>query len=256
MLRLILECREDICCLDEARSYRVLAGHPQQATKRLVGLKIPRLAEQLDQPHPYDYGLPEPLPAFYRGQKILFLVRNFRDAIASMLKLRGQQSWLEDWAIPILRHKAATEPEFAQRWSRELTLCAESASAVAWGALYWTYKSEALLRYREKQFPVLPISYESLVRSPRVEVTRICRFLGVRFEEALLNHHQLGHDELDENGFAVGGTDPTRRIDSNSVGQWRSWLSSDDERLAASIALPVANQITPWLTRSLLPPWH
>jgi hypothetical protein len=258
MLRLILECHEQIGCLDEASSYHMLAGHPSEGlpAKRLLGFKIPRLAEQLDHCHPYDYGLPEAPESFYHGQKVLFMVRNFRDAIASMLKLRGSKSWLEDWAIPILLHKAASEPEFADRWRRELSLCAQGDSPIACGALYWAYKNEALLRYLQKQYPVLPISYEALVRSPRVEVTRICRFLGVPFEQALLNHHQLAHEELDENGLAIGGTDPTRRIDTTSIGQWRSWLSLDDERMASAIASPIAHQVAPWLTRSSLPPWQ
>lgn len=257
LLRLILEGHEDIRCLDEARSYRVLAGHESDHddSSRLVGFKIPRLAEQLDRRETYDCGLPDAPADFYRGEKVLFMVRNHRDVIASMLKLRETKSWLEDRGIPIVLHKAATEPAFIERWRKELTFCANTASLVPYGALYWAYKNDALLRYLDMQLPVLPISYESLVRNPRIELGRICRFLAVPFDEALLKHHQLEHGELDENGLAIGGTDPTRRIDTHSVAQWRNWLTVADERLASGIAAPIANQIAPWLTRSLLPPW-
>lgn len=257
MLRLILEGHHDIRCVDEMRSYRVLAGHEPDhgEAKPLVGFKIPRLAEQLDRRDAYDYGLPDAPTDFYRGEKVLFMVRNFRDVIASMLKLRGAASWLEDWGIPILRHKAATEPEFAERWRKELSLCAIGPSRIAGGATYWAYRCDALLRYLDMQLPVLPISYESLVRNPRIELARICRFLAVPFDEALLKHHQLEHGDLDQEGLATGGTDPTRRIDARSVGQWRDWLTAEDERLASGIAAPIANRIAPWLTRTVLPPW-
>lgn len=257
LLRLILEGHQDIYCCDESRSYRVLAGLDSNYSARthLVGLKVPRLAEQLDRREAYDLGLPDAPVDFYHGEKVLFMVRNFRDVIASMLKLRGTNSWLEDWCIPILLHKAATESEFAERWRRELRICANGASPIACGALYWTYKCDALLRYLDRQLPVLPISYESLVRNPRIELARICRFLSVPFDEALLKHHQLEHGELDEDGLAIGKTDPTRPIDTNSVGQWRDWLTAEDERLASAIASPIAHQVMPWLTRSLLPPW-
>lgn len=249
MLRLILECHSEIFCFDEMQSYHVLSAreHEGDITEQLVGFKIPRFAEQLDHPQPYDYGLTETPAPFYRGQKVLFMVRDLRDTVASMLKLRGNKSWLEDWAVPILRHKAEQETEFAQRWRKELALCQESMSLAAFGALYWAYKNEALLRYVQQRYPVLPISYESLVTAPRAELGRVCRWLGVDFQEALLDHPQQAHGELYESGLTVGGTDPKRRIDVASVGQWQAWLNPADERLASEIARPIENQIAPLL---------
>src|SRR6186713_2185314 len=90
MMRLVLECHSGITCFDETRSYRALATreHDGPAAAGLVGFKIPRLAEQLDQPRAFDLGLDDPPQGFYRGQNALFLVRDYRDVVASMLKLK------------------------------------------------------------------------------------------------------------------------------------------------------------------------
>jgi hypothetical protein len=73
MLRLVLECHSGIFCFDEPQSYRVLTSpeHDGPAATDLVGFKIPRLAEQLDQPRAYDFRLRDPPQGFYRGQNAL-----------------------------------------------------------------------------------------------------------------------------------------------------------------------------------------
>ena len=245
MLRLVLESHSKIFCFDEIQSYRVLATreHEAEITADRVGFKIPRLAEQLDHPEPSDYGLTDPPARFYDGQKVLFIIRDFRDVVASMLKLRGKNTWMEDWAVPILRQKAEREPGFAERWRKELAVCEKTGSLAAFGALYWAYKNDALLRYLQLGYPVLPIDYESFVAAPRPELRRVCQWLGVEFQESLLHHPDQAHGELFANGLTVGGTDPKRRIDAASVGQWRQWLSAADEDLATEIARPVAYQV-------------
>ena len=246
MMRLVLESHSDIACLDETQSYKALATgeHDGASNGSLLGLKIPRLAEQLDQDEVADLGLDLEIPPFYRGQRVLFLVRNFRDVIASMLKLRGAKTWLEQWAVPIIRRKAETDSRFARRWKDELELCDRAGSLPMFGALYWAYKNDALLRYVRRGLPVLPIGYEALVTDPRGELARVCRFLGVPFEEALLDHPGHEHGELFASGLTVGNTDPKRGIDDASVGQWREWLGASDLNLASAIAGPIEGRIS------------
>ena len=107
MLRLILECHSQICCFDELRSYQLLStrSHEGSLHKPLVGFKVPRFAEQLDYSEPYDLGLTETFSRFYTGQNVVFIVRDVRDVVASMLRLHGTRSWLEEWAIPIIEDK-------------------------------------------------------------------------------------------------------------------------------------------------------
>lgn len=234
----MLECHPEIFCFDELDSYRVLAsGAFDDAIGRpLVGFKIPRWAEQLDASELRDFGLPTQARQIYHGQKILFLVRDFRDAIASMIKLRGQRSWLEEWAEPIINEHVERTEGFAQTWAKELSICRTARNPlIAIGALYWAYKSAALIRYVALGYPVLGICYESLVSRPQDELRRICAFLGVDFTDALLHHPSHSHREILENGLAIGNTDPACSIDSASVGQWPQFLDSADEMIARQI---------------------
>src|ERR1019366_1943188 len=98
LLRLVLECHPDVFSFDESDAYRVLASRSFETPigQRLVGFKVPRWAEQLDAVILGDFGLPYEAQQIYDRQKILFLVRDYRDAMSSMMKLRGQRSWLED----------------------------------------------------------------------------------------------------------------------------------------------------------------
>src|SRR5437764_12265167 len=118
LLRLVLECHPQIFCFDELHSYRALSSFSFETTisKPLVGFKIPRWAEQLDYPLLRDFGLAHEAQQIYKGQKILFLVRDYRDAIASMLKLRGNRSWLQEWAEPIIEARLRRDAVFSETW--------------------------------------------------------------------------------------------------------------------------------------------
>ncbi|MGA3202069.1 MAG: sulfotransferase [Bryobacteraceae bacterium] len=285
LLRLVLDSHPEIRCFDELQSYRLLASKSSEQTIResWVGLKIPRWTEQLDSPVQLDFGLIEKADHIYEGQKILFLVRDYRDTIASMLKLKdgseswlahwakptldtiasmlklklklkyGAESWLGRWAKPTLRWKVETEPGFATKWRRELELCrASRGSLVALGALYWSYKNEALLRYSERGHPVLGVSYEQLVREPETELRRICSFLDIDFSNELLDHSSKLHGEVFESGRTVGNTDPRRSIDTSSVGQWREFFGDKDAALAEAIVGKLPSSIAPLLARNLV----
>jgi len=246
----VLECHSSVFCFDELDSYRVLASSSFETpiSEPLVGFKIPRWAEQLDSPVLRDLGLPHEAQQIYHGQKILFLVRDYRDSISSMLKLRGQTSWLQEWAEPIINAQLAHNGEFARRWSRELALSRTALNRlIGIGALYWTYKNASLLRYKEQGFPVLPICYERLVTRPEEELRRICTFLEIEFSDNLLNHSSQAHRETFQNGLTVGNTNPNRSIDATSVGQWPSFLEAQDITLAQEIVGTLPSTIATYL---------
>lgn len=252
MLRLILECHSQISCFDELRSYQLLStrSHEGSLHKPLVGFKVPRFAEQLDYSEPYDLGLTETFTRFYTGQNVVFIVRDVRDVVASMLRLHGTRSWLEEWAIPIIEDKLQREREFARRWANEFAICREDGSFAAYGALYWSYKNDALIRYARARYPVLPVSYERLVCTPEPPLRRVCEWLGVPFEASLLDHPSHEHGELFEGGLTIGNTDSKRAIDGASVGQWKAWLTERDLRLIASIADPTQATLTKLMAAS------
>jgi hypothetical protein len=171
---------------------------------------------------------------FYRGEKILFLHREVRDTISSMLKLRaGEVSWCELWVDRILGAKLAHDAAFRARYAGEEMRLAESGRnrLVGLAALYWKYKTEAFFTYRALGFPVLGICYERLISEPRLVLEQACRHLGIPFDEKLLHHHESAHTELFADGNTVGNTNPRKPIQRDSVAQWRRFLSEEDVRL-------------------------
>jgi hypothetical protein len=254
LMRLVLEAHSKIECFDEIEAYSLLAGLGSPTFRKpILAFKIPRWTEQLDLPLLWDYGLPERAQRIYSGQKILFMVRDVLDTVSSMLKLKiAGQTWLEHYGIPILQAKAAQDKRFAQQFSKELeTIQRAHDPSISVAALYWKYKTEALLGYFQKGYPVLPIYYEDLTRQPEVQLREVCRFLNVAWEDSLLDHPRIVHREVFENGLTVGDTDPKRSIDRTSVGQWRQHLT---EEQVAQIATVVAS--TPHALASAIKSWH
>jgi len=247
-LRLILEGHPDVVCYDELKAYAILKNPVAEnlPAARLIGFKLPRWTEQLMRPVLFDEGAEGFCNNFYRGEKILFLQRDVRDTIASMLKLNaGRGSWCETWAPRIINAKVAREETFPSRYARELSIIQDSGSPlVGFAALYWKYKNDAFFDYRKAGLPVLPVSYEDLVSNPRSTLQPVCRHLGIPFHNNLLKHNELPHTELFENGLTVGNTNPKTPIQSASVGQWTQFLSADDLQLVKRI-LESNSTVTP-----------
>ena len=221
-MRLVLECHSQIQCCDEATSYSLVFGEPGPSARRWLGLKVPCLTEQFAEPVLYDkFILPE-TPNVYGGQPLIFMVRDVRATVASMDRLRKHgRSWIDTDLIPTLRANIVGKMSFRDRYGEEIArLGGARHGRLARAALYWRYKTEALFTYLERGFPVLTVRYEDLVTRPSLELLRICGFLQVPWEPALLKHHAFAHAEVDTSGVAVGGTDATRPIDPDSLMNW------------------------------------
>ncbi len=222
-MRLILECHTKIQCCDESIAYPLISGKRRLAAEgRRIGLKVPCLTEQLGNPSLcYRNLLPE-VANVYRGQPIIFMLRDVRDTVLSMRNLRTIDGiWLDTHLIPALWSKIVSDPVFNTRYAAQIQLLETTRRfRLACAALYWRCKTEALWDYYKAGFPVLPVRYEDLVTDAPKELRRVCECLQVPLEPALLRHQSVSHGELC-NGLAIGDTDPTRPIDSQSVGRWR-----------------------------------
>ena len=231
LLRLILDCHSQIQCCDESVSYAVIAGRrpPPVQERPLLGMKIPCLTEQLAGSLLWDaFVLPE-VPNFYCGQRILFIVRDVRDTIASMLALRPHgRSWVDTHLLPCLRSKIRRDPAFKRRYAADLAMLQDARHPrLARAAFYWRYKTDALFDYLDRGFPVLPLRYEDLTRQAELELLRVCGFLRVPWETGLLHHPAFAHGELTEDEVAVGGTDPRRPIDTTSIDRWHDVFTGE-----------------------------
>jgi hypothetical protein len=240
LLRLILEAHPDIACFDEMKGYAILQDpvieNPPQT--RLIGFKLPRWTEQITRPILFDEGVEGSCKNFYRGEKILFLHRDVRDTIASMLKLKvGVSNWCDVWVPRIISSKIEREEGFREHYSEELSIIENCHSRqIGLAALYWKYKTAAYYSYCVKGLPVLAVSYEDLVTEPLAVTQSVCRHLGVAFHSNLLRHNELPHTELFRNGLAVGNTNPRRPISSDSLGQWVNFFTGRDLDLITRVA--------------------
>ena len=251
LLRLVLECHSKVQCFDEATAYRLLTVNgPGSASDIASVYKIPRWTEQMDRAELCDFGLEEKAARFYwPPQKILYVLRDVRDVITSMLGLRmGQRSWLEVWGVPILDWKLDHDAGFAAVHGGDLMKARSSPHPlVAAGALYWKYKTVPLFRYLEQGYPVLGVCYESLVQSPVPALQSVCDHLQLDFEPALLNHHLVGHSEVSENGLVVGDTNPQRAIDAGSVGRAQSMFAPAELDEIDAIVGDLPDRVNAWL---------
>jgi hypothetical protein len=232
MLRLVLECHSQIQCWDEAMAYAVISGcreAPARERPRL-GIKVPCLTEQLANPSLWDAMVMPETANVYRGQPLLFIVRDVRDTIISMRRLHHYgRPWLDTHLLPTLRAKISRDTAFRRRYAPDIArLETARHRKLARAAFYWRYKVEALFDYLARGFPVLLLRYEDVVKQPSIELLRICGFLQVPWESGLLRHETFPHTALNDKGLAMGGADPTRAIDARSVEQWRDAFSDDE----------------------------
>jgi hypothetical protein len=225
LLRLVLECHPEIFCFDESRAYGALvAGYcDMPAGKRLAGFKIPRWTEALLQDPLVDVFLGVHVRGVYQGDPILFLYRDVRDTVASMLKLKitPELNWLERYGRMYVEQQMRPE-NLGRRYAREHALVRQLGNAAhAAAALIWKYKTQSYFDYRQRGWPVCLVSYDRLVSSPEAQLRRILAFLQLPWDPSLLDHHRLSHPEILEDGKTIGSTDPHRPISVDSVGQWQ-----------------------------------
>jgi len=238
LLRLIFDSHPDIACYDETRSYQILGGTYLPEIRPVIGLKVPQLTEQLCSDRLRDDSAVRNteigLPNAYSNEPVVFVVRDPRDTVASMIALRG---WLDRYGLPVLAAKTK-DACFRRRYAKPLSLIQGSRfPRVAAAALIWRYKTDSLNDYLRRGMAIQPLSYERLVADPEPELRRVCKFIGVRWDPVLLRHSDCPHRDLHQNGKATGNTDPYRPIDGRSLRRFEACLNLDELREVAEIAI-------------------
>jgi hypothetical protein len=207
--------------------------------------KTPCLTEQFDNP---DKIASDPLAAHvfpfpfeYKGESLLFLVRDPRDVYLSLRKMKQRSSgaeWIDSWPKYLNEFYPERVPGFQSRYTHEIEILRESGALLfaAQAALYWKIKTESYFRYCELGCKILLLLYEDLLTNPRGCLEAIAGFLNIPFDERLLRHHELRHSGLYPDGLAGGRTDPHRPIDSSSTRLYSTELSLDEDRVIMAIA--------------------
>jgi hypothetical protein len=240
LLRLILETHSRVRCLDETLAFPAFLDDVGVVPdEKLLGLKLPQITEQLLNPFVCDdrlmrLGTARGHRNTYRtDEPIIFLLRDPLDVVASMVALKG---WLITHGSTVLDARLRNDVAFRKRYRtaiRTLVLSGTNRSVAA-AALIWRYKTDAGFDYLDRGLPVLLVSYEHLVRHPRVALARICGFLGIDFQETLLGHHLAEHSQLLQSG---------RTILASRVGRFKNVLSARDIDVVLTMAGESASRV-------------
>jgi hypothetical protein len=180
--------------------------------------------------------------------QILWCLRDPRDVVASMLKLRlpyrrsrvnpdgsvqdaPTVSWpVHSGAVVEINH-ALQQLDQPARQGLSSYLATYDAirqkspplrtreEAVFMGALRWRLKNELLQVYDRENLPYLVIRYEQIVSDPRQQIETVLEYLGLPWHEDVLRHHEL------HSGMVTGETDSGRAIDAHNTGKWQESLS-------------------------------
>jgi hypothetical protein len=248
LLRLILESHRDIVCKDEPGCYQILSDNRKLdefvngiSEKKWVGFKIPRFAEQLTHKMIYDYGAPNisaPFVNFYRREPIIFIVRDVRDVICSMLELKADKKpWVKQWGIPITNYWIDNSVEFRKQFQSEISKIQTSKDIdIATCAFFWKYKNFSYYKYLDQKFPMIMIKYEDLVNNPKDIISSIISFLSLEWDDMLMEHHLLQHPETDPNGMAIGNTNSKKPVSSFHVGRYHNELTENQLQEIYSIS--------------------
>jgi hypothetical protein len=122
---------------------------------------------------------------------------------------RIAECWPDARFVFLLRHPAAAVRSLHAAWNPEWHPGEEGklAEAVAKGLQYMTRVQEA-----RTALPGVTIRYEELTAAPAATARRLCEYLGVKFEPAMLNYGRFA-----DNRFAPGLGDASRKIRSGQI---------------------------------------
>jgi len=239
----------------------ILDSHPDINGIDEIDFQASRITEYLNDPV-FSPAISWKLPAISHnfaaikiipGLKVLWCVRDPRSVVASMVKLRLSINtrldapWSlhplggimeinnllsalkinsSDWLKPALRRLQ----QITQKYPADTT----HYDAVLAGALCYRLKNELPAIYQKHGINFHIVKYEDLVRNPKHEVRNILTFIGLPWNEQVLEHHLL------HAGISVGNTDNTRSIDSNSIEKWISQLTKDDLAIISQYCMSIA----------------
>jgi hypothetical protein len=127
----------------------------------------------------------EYIAKYFPHARIIFPIRNPYSVISSMRSLSNSQgSWIDRCAKNELINLISLYPEVA-----ELNL--DELDEVSLGAYIWKYKNLAVEKYRAKGLNIFPFKYEDLLENPQKVGTEILNFIGVDWNDNLLEHEKF-----------------------------------------------------------------
>lgn len=241
LLKRILNCHSMIRVSAEAVSYNCIANplclkyeRIFEAKKRWFGLKSIGLTECLLDKNSFlfpiknhEKTISEKFREFYDKQPIIFLIRDVRDRVSSMLRFIDKTSPNTNETcktfLSLIEENQFIRKNFHEDLSKILGKDEKLPSILA---LEWKIKNYAFLKYQEKGFPIIKVRYEDLVLRTESTLQDITSFLNVPFEKTLLNFYNMPHEGLRDTNVDRNFDDTRRGPDTASIGLYKKYLNS------------------------------
>lgn len=192
------------------------------------------------------------------GLRVLWCVRDPRDVVLSMLKLKMKfrspdlenVSWVS-WAnhpvgaaleiencLASLANTVDSELLDAIKKYREINkkppLLRSVEEAVFTAALCWRLKNQLLDLYQKENILYKVLRYEDLITNPKLAINEVLSYLELPWNDDVLRHHEL------HSGTSIGSTENVRPIDSKNMCKWEGVLSNNELSLIQSVCSKVA----------------
>jgi len=236
MMRLILNSHPKIKCYGERKAYSLLENY--QKKEGIIGYQVPIWTELFS-----EYECIKELHE--ENDKIIFIFRDPKEVLASMINLGCYQkdcyendkeikrNYLNFETVPsVNKWLKDKNRSFRERFEEEIKKYEnKKLENIFKGICYWNYKNESFFEIEKYKWKILPICYEDLVCSPTTELKKIFEFLGLNWSKKVLNHHKIEHEECLPNKKMLGGTDPHRKIDAESIKKWKLILNKEEIEL-------------------------
>lgn len=232
LMRLILNSHPKIKCYGETKAYSLLESNKKN--NGVTGYQVPIWTELFS-----EYDCIKNL--YEKNDKIIFVFRNPKEVIASMMTLgcyrkncyandkNIKRNYLNFEVVPSVNKWMEDENRsFKKRFGKELEKHQnEKLENLFKGICYWNYKNESFFEIKKYEWKVLPVFYENLVCQPVCELKKIFEFLNLPWSSQTLKHHEIEHEEYLPNNKMLGNNDPKRSIDTKSIKKWKLILDKD-----------------------------
>jgi protein-tyrosine sulfotransferase len=219
MLESVLNAHPDVRMIGEedraAYRYFFREADIGQLPDQRVGLRIPVATHEL-----------ESAVTWYEGARVLFVLRDPRDVVASMHVARaGKDPWIAKEGQGEIERTLHNLPDNAELERRVQQLYDEidDRGDIRFGAMLWALKNRYIPLYARSSLPTKIVRYELLVSQPEPYLRQICDHLGLDWSNRLLEHGKY-------NEGMWGGTDKTEPIHGRSIEAYRGRLTIEDRR--------------------------
>lgn len=219
LLRLILDSHKKIHCYGETTGYAYFEKNIKlRHKKKFEAFQLPIWTELFVE---YE------CIRNYRSNndKILFIFRDPKEVISSMKCLKiNNKNYIEyevsknikDW----MNDKSRS---FKKDFDKEI-----KDDPIAKAICYWKYKNNAFFKMKNLNWNIKLINYKNLVENPKNTIEEILKFLNIKWDNNVLHHHKIQHNEVFQNNLTLGNTKADRPIDQISLNKWQKTLSKKE----------------------------